>query len=186
RPVPGAMDDLAGVGILMGLGNVLAQDNPLATTEVVILATGAEEAGLRGADQWARAHREEIAKVPTNALVIDGVYDEKHLRVVRRELFTLVRHDPGLVELATRVAQDRGRKMQVSVVPIGASDATVFSRAGIKSTLLMCQDISRLVPNYHTRNDVLEHVQPRSLTVVLQVVKDMLVALDRGEGAGPL
>ncbi len=181
RSVPGAMDDLAGVAVLMGLGDVMAGSGALKDTELVILATGAEEAGLRGAMSWANKHRAEIESVPTYAIVIDGVYDESFLRVMTNEVLAFVKHDAELVSLAKRVAAARDWTMTENIVPLGASDGTAFHRAGMKTALLMCQDTSRFVPNYHTRNDVLEYIRPISLTVMLQVVKDMVVALDGGQ-----
>lgn len=46
---------------------------------------------------------------------------------------------------------------------------------------LACQDATRLVPNYHTRLDTIEHVRPQSLSVMLQLVLDMIEEIDRCE-----
>ncbi len=62
---------------------------------------------------------------------------------------------------------------------MGASDATEFSRAGISAVHICCQDTSRLVPNYHTRLDIVENVRPESLAVSLQMSIDMLEYIDR-------
>jgi len=48
------------------------------------------------------------------------------------------------------------------------------------ATCLLAQDTSKLVFNYHTRHDTLDNVRPRSLSVMLQMVKDMIAELDRG------
>jgi len=183
--VPGAMDDLAGIAVLDGVARVLAELSgggkpALAHTEVVLLATSAEEAGLRGARRFAEAHGRELRSLPCYVLNVDGVYDEQFLTVVERELALGVRHDPRLVALAERVAGRRGWKLRRGLVPFGGTDAAVFTRAGVSSVSLGCQDISRLVPNYHTRLDTLERVRPDSLTVMLQVVLDMIEEIDAG------
>jgi Zn-dependent M28 family amino/carboxypeptidase len=180
--VPGAMDDLAGVSVLHGAAHALADAHrdgrPLQNTEVVLLAASSEEAGLRGAKRYVEAHLAEMKATPTFGIFVDGVYDERHLTVVYRELFTGARHDERLVRLAKEIAVQCGWPMREHMIPIGASDATAFSTAGIPSVALLCQDATRLVPNYHTRLDTIEHVRPQSLEVMLQLVLDMIRRLD--------
>jgi len=91
RPVPGAMDDLAGVAVAAGLGKYLrdARDNDgfyPENTEVVIVGMGSEEAGLRGAKRYVENHRDEMMAIPTRGIFLDGIYDEKFLTVIYREL----------------------------------------------------------------------------------------------------
>jgi putative aminopeptidase FrvX len=112
---------------------------------------------------------------------VDGVYDEKHLSVVNRELLIGARHSPRLVELARRAAAQRGRSIKVTMVPVGATDAAAFTLAGIPSTCILCQDTSRLVPHYHTRLDTAEKVRPESLSVTLQLLIDMIRSIDESE-----
>jgi hypothetical protein len=181
--VPGAMDDLAGVSVLTGVAQALADARVdgaplLAHTEVRLLATSSEEAGLRGCKRYLAAHREELRALPTYALFVDSVYDERHLTVIHRELFTSARHDPRLVELAQSIAAQRGWPIHRHTLLLGATDATPFSVAGIPSVCLLCQDATRLVPNYHTRRDTLDYVRPASLTVMLQLVLDMIERID--------
>lgn len=178
--VPGAMDDLAGISVLDGVAQALAEAGPLERTEVVLLAASSEEAGLRGAKRYAEAHAAEMRALPTWGIFVDGVYDERHLTVVRRELFTGAQHDPGLVGMAKEIAAARGWRIREHMIPLGATDATAFSLAGVPSVALLCQDATRLVPNYHTRLDTLEHVRPESLEVMLQMVLDLLSRLDAG------
>ena len=183
--VPGAMDDLAGIAVLDGVARALAaipcdDEAALAHTEVVLLATSAEEAGLRGARRFAEAHRSELKALPCHVLNVDGVYDERFLTVIERELALGVRHDPRLVALAERVATRRGWKLRRGLIPFGGTDAAAFAWAGVSSVSLLCQDISRLAPNYHTRLDTLERVRPESLTVMLQLVLDMIREIDAG------
>lgn len=182
--VPGAMDDLAGISVLDAVARVLCDagrgGHALQGTEVVLLAVSAEEAGLRGAKRFAERHRADLHATPTFVVNVDGVYDERHLTVIDRELTTGVRHDPRLVRLARERAAARGRTIHQHMIPLGASDATAFAQAGVATVALLCQDATRLVPNYHTRLDTLEHVRPESLSVMLQLVLDMIAELDRG------
>ncbi len=182
--VPGAMDDLAGISVVDGVARALAdarrEGHALQNTEVLVLALSSEEAGLRGAKRFAERHRAELHATPTFVINVDGVYDERYLTIIRRELTTGVRHDPRLVRLARERAEARGFTYHQHVIPFGASDGTAFAQAGVPSATLLCQDATRLVPNYHTRLDTLEHVRPESLRVMLQLVLDMIEEIDRG------
>ena len=103
---------------------------------------------------------------------------EPRLTVANREICTGARHDRSLIRLAGQVAERHGWKLDVKLIPFGGTDASPFSLKGIPSTCILCQDISRLVPNYHTRNDTYDHIRPRSLSVTLQLVLDMLKEID--------
>jgi aminopeptidase YwaD len=185
KPVPGAMDDMAGIAVTAGLAMYLDDAKQSdgffpQSTEVVLLATSAEEAGLRGAKRYVKKHLSELKEKPTYGIFLDGVYDESFLTVTDRELCTGAKHDPGLVRLAQEAAASRGWPIRKSWIPLGATDASPFSLEGIPAICLHCQDTSRLVPNYHTRNDTLDYIRPESLSVTLQMVIDMIERLDGG------
>jgi hypothetical protein len=184
KPVPGAMDDMAGVAVVAGLGKYLdearrAGDWLPERTEVVLLATSSEEAGLRGAKRYASKHLQEMKTTPTYGLFLDGIYDEKYLTVSNRELCTGAKHDPGLVKMAQDAAASHNWPIAVKMIPIGGTDAAAFSVKGIPAVCLLCQDTSKAVPNYHTRDDTYEHIRPESLAVSLQLVIDMLKRIDK-------
>lgn len=187
--VPGAMDDLAGISVIDAVAHVLGDarrdGQALEHTEVVVLAVSCEEAGLRGAKRFAERHRAALHDVPTCVINVDGVYDERHLTVIDRELSTGVRHHAGLVHLARERAAARGRVIHQHAIPLGVTDATAFAQVGVPTVALLCQDATRLVPNYHTRLDTLDHVRPESLSVMLQLVLDMIEHLDRESGNVP-
>jgi len=181
--VPGAMDNLAGISVITGLGKALAEGAdthaPLATrTEIVLLATSSEEAGLRGAKRYAASHVAELQAIPTSGLFVDGIYDERFLTVFTRELFTGAVHDGRLVALAQEAAASHGWPILTTTLPVGSTDAAAFTLAGVPSVSLICQETKRLAPNYHTRRDVIDHVRPQSLTVMLQLVIDMIRRID--------
>ena len=184
RPVPGAMDNMAGIAVVSGLGKYLNEAKMNGNcfpekTEVVLLATSSEEAGLRGAKRYVSKHLTEMKKTPTYGLLLDCIYDEKFLTVAKREIFTGATHDHDLVKMAQEVAAIHSWPIAAKVIPVGATDASAFSLRGIPSICLLCQDISRLVPNYHTRNDTYEYIRPESLSVSLQVVIDMIERIDQ-------
>ena len=187
KPVPGAMDDMAGVAVVAGLGKYLDEarrngDWFPERTEVVLLAMSSEEAGLRGAKRYASRHLQEMKTTPTYGLFLDNICDEKYLTVINREICTRARHNPELIKMAQDVAEHHNWPMAVRPIPLqgGGTDAAAFSVKGVPAVCLLCQDISKAVPNYHTRNDTYEHIRPESLSVSLQLVIDMIQRIDKG------
>jgi Zn-dependent M28 family amino/carboxypeptidase len=183
--VPGAMDDLAGVSVLVGLAKALTEARQsgagLQQTEVVMLASSSEEAGLRGAKRYVERHRNELHALRTHGIFVDSIYDESFLTIIKREPFTGVRHDPFLIQLAKEAAAHRGQPIHVTMLALGATDASAFGVEGLSSVCIVAQDTTRLVPNYHTRLDVIDHVRPESLSVTMQLVLDMIERIDKAE-----
>lgn len=182
--VPGAMDDMAGVSVLAGLAKYLEEAKESGgfypeNTEVVLLGMSSEEAGLRGAKRYTARHDNELKAIPTYGIFWDGIYDEQYLVVNRREIFPGAKHDPYLVKLAQDTARKNNFEIKTGMIPIGASDAAVFSKNGISAVHLCCQDTSKLAPNYHTRLDTIDYIRPESLAVSLQMSIDMLESIDR-------
>jgi aminopeptidase YwaD len=183
--VPGAMDDMAGIAVLAGLGRYLVDERESGgfhpeNTEVVLLGLSSEEAGLRGAKRYARRHAKEADELPTSGIFLDGICDERYFTVFTREVWPGAKMDPGLVEVACESAKSRGCDITSSMLPLGATDASAFALAGIPSVSLCLVDNSRLAPNYHTRYDTIDNIRPRSLTVALETVIEMLERIDRG------
>lgn len=186
RFVPGAMDDMAGVSVVAGLGKCLDEaemsgHSSLRRTEVVLLATSSEESGMRGAKRYVEKHLKELREIPTYGLFLECICDEKFLTVIDREPLAGTRHDPHLVKVAQEVAAKRGWPIRTREIGVGFSDASAFSLKGISAICLLCADISKvqLLPNYHNRNDVYEHIHPMSLSVSLQMVIDIIERVDR-------
>jgi hypothetical protein len=182
RAVPGAMDDLAGVSVLSAVAQALGADRTVGLpehTEVVLLATACEEAGLRGARRFVERHATELRRIPTFGLFLDGICDERHMAAVRREYFTGARHDDRLVGLACEVGALRGWEVKPADILVGGTDAAAFSRIGVPAFTLVAMDCRSLVDNYHTRLDTLDRVRPEALSRALQIVLDVLESLDR-------
>jgi hypothetical protein len=184
KAVPGAMDDMSGVAVTAALGKYLADAKKDGSffpknTEVVLYGVSSEEAGLRGSKRYVAKHLKEMKKTPTYAIMVDGVCDENYLTVIEREVCTGAKCSPELVKIALDAAAARNMKMLKKMVPLGASDASAFAAAGIPATCLLCQNVDKLVFNYHTRHDIIDHIRPESLTYTLQIVIDMLEKIDK-------
>ncbi len=183
KAVPGAMDDMSGIAIVDATGRCLHESRTSGgfypeNTEVILLATSSEEAGLRGAKRYVKKHLAELKATPTYGIFLESTADERHLTVATGELFTGAKHDRGLVDMARKIAAGHSWSIKSKPIPLGATDAAAFSNKGIRATCLLSQDTTRLVPNYHTREDTPEHVRPEALSVTLQMVVELIQQID--------
>ena len=206
RVVPGAGDDLSGVAVMHAFGGELAAaakavgNSPgphlgqyaylvplLDTTEVVLLATSGEEAGLRGAKRYCTEHAADFKALPTAALVLESTHDVEHLSVISAEPWPGAYHDPALVALAGSAGASAGlaKPLKVVSLPLGGTDGTAFTRAGVATAVLNAVDVTVLPLQYHTRLDTLDSVQPEALEAQLKVVLHTAAAFGRGEWRGP-
>ena len=175
--VPGANDNASGVAVAATVFGEIA-NRPLRTTRVVFLATGCEESGTVGM----RSFLEEQDTDGWLFLNLDGVGARATLRYLPREGVGRVwPADPGLVEAADALARRRpelGLARAERLVGLTYDATQVLARGG-RALTLSAQDDT--IPNYHTRSDVVENLDPDVLALACEVMRELLGALDRGE-----
>ena len=87
--VPGANDNLTGVLASVAVLKCLKESGiRFEHTEVAVLLTGSEEAGLRGAFAWAKKHKQEIMSDGTETVFVglETLRDWDHLNIYNRDL----------------------------------------------------------------------------------------------------
>jgi hypothetical protein len=145
----------------------------------VLLITGCEEAGLLGAQAFLRAH-DTSGWLFVN---FDNVGGPATLRYIRREgLVQKWDADPALVAIAERIRADRPELgLEPADRPIGLTyDATAVLARGGRALTFVAGDRG-VIPNYHSPTDTVENVAPEALSRALEVGREMLRAVDRGE-----
>ena len=186
RIVDGANDDLTGcyMGIAL-LREMEAQGINLEHTELGVLLTGSEEAGLRGAKAWCRAHREDFRDIPTYVITFDTIHDPKYLQVNARDLNGTVRADPGLTEAFLRAAERAGAPCRRGMVPLfgGSTDSAAFTQGGLRSVGVTGLN-HKLEDYYHTRKDSWDNLNRAGLENCFRATVMLLEELDSGERDG--
>ncbi len=151
----------AGVGVGGGRGRLGVA---LGDAGGGVILGGSEEAGLKGAEAWCRAHGEEYGDVPTKILSFDTIHDPKFLMVNFRDLNGTVTSDRGVGEAFLRAAEKEGVPCLAGMVPLmgGATDSAAFTRGGFASVGITGLD-HKLEDYYHTRRDTADNLDPRGL-----------------------
>jgi hypothetical protein len=155
RPVPGANDNASGVAALLRAAERLVAD-PLEGAEVLLVAPGAEEAGMGGMRAFLRAHRFDPQR--TFVLGLDTV--GSGTPVVARAEGPLLAHryaDPDLALVdagARRAGLEPPQRWR-----IGAYTDPVLARfAGLPAASLLSVGAHGMYTRYHRPDDLPEHV----------------------------
>ncbi len=156
----GANDNLT--GCYMGIAILKAmqeQGVELEHTEVGVIISGSEEAGLRGALAWAKKHQGEFDDVPTWIYSYDTIHESEFLGVNYRDLNGTVKSDKEVCDSFMAAAKELGVKCSKTWVPPlgGATDNAAFNKYGFKSTGITA--MNHVLPNYyHTLRDTADNL----------------------------
>ncbi len=180
RTVDGANDNLTGCFLSIALMKALEEcDVRLDHTEVGVVLTGAEEAGLRGAKAWAKAHREAYQDVPTFLFTIDTIHHPQFLMVNQRDMNGLVRNDRELADLFVSAADELDIPCGRGSIPMmgGSTDSAAFRQAGFRSVSVAGMD-HHLEDYYHTRRDTCDRIDPEGIGNCFAVMARLLEKMD--------
>ncbi len=182
RTVDGANDDLS--GCLMGVAVLREMERlgvRLESTEVGVILTGAEEAGIRGAKAWCKAHAGDYSDVPTYIVSFDTIHDPRQLMVNYRDLNGTVKADRALGDAFLRAAEEAQVPCKRGLVPLmgGATDSAAFTQGGFRSVAVTGLN-HKLEDYYHTRKDSWDNLDPEGLENCYKVTVTMLREIDSG------
>ncbi len=184
--VPGAVDNLSAVAVILGLGRYLKQHPEIIppNTEIRLISFGSEEAGLRGAYRYAEAHLDELKKYDAEVVNMDGIQSLKNILVVEFEPTTRTQHSEEVVQKILTAAHN----VQIPVKPLGSkfiekiigqisggSDAAAFSKAKIKAATISAMDFLKFLKYYHQSTDTLDKIDRGALENCLKITASYLM-----------
>ncbi len=171
--VPGANDNLTGTLAAASALKMLDDAGiKFKNTDVVCMITDGEEAGLRGAKQYAKDHYKEFVEsgVDTAVLCVDTLTDIEYLNVYNRDMTGTVKHDQDFCQLVMDSAKEAGHHdLKFANVFFGSSDAAAFTQAGIPATCLAAMDPSP-AEYYHNRRDTGEKLNPKAIEAGYNII----------------
>lgn len=176
--VNGANDNLSGCYVAIGVANALEDANVrLNETELVVLCTGSEESGLRGAKAYAKKHLGEKDSVDTCVISVDTFKDLDYLAVFNRDLTGTLHHDVGASEMLKQAGTNCGFDLPYESIYIGASDSAAFTQLGYKAVGLAAMDTN--VPRYyHTRLDDYDTLEPNTIKTGIEIMLEAVCMYD--------
>ena len=178
RPVMGANDDLTGCFISMAVVKYMQQhDIRFENTEVWVVLTGSEEAGLRGAKAFCKAHKNDLSDAETVFVGLDTLRDYDFAAVYSRDLTGTVKNDAGACALVKEAAKQTGLDLPYKSVFFGATDAAAVTQAGMKAVSVAAMDPAP-AKYYHTRLDTADNLDIKTVEAVLGVALETAFLFD--------
>ncbi len=178
RVVPGANDNLTGTMAAATALKMLDEAGiKFKNTEVVAMITDGEEAGLRGAKQFAKDHYKDYVEsgVETSVLCVDTLTDFEFLNVYNRDMSGTVKHDPKFCQLVMDSAKECGYEgVKFANVFFGSSDAAAFSQEGISATCLAAMDPAP-ADYYHNRLDSYDRLEPKTIEAGFDIIMSTIL-----------
>jgi hypothetical protein len=181
--VPGAVDNLSAVAIVLGLGKYLKLNPDIIpeNTEIRLISFGCEEAGLRGSYRYVEEHLEELKTKNAICINMDGVQSLANIGIIDYEPTTRTKHSDEVVKILTHSANEVG--IPASKFSLGGSsfvekligqvtggtDATTFSKAGLKAATIVAMDLKQMLKFYHQSTDTLDKIEKGVLEKVLKL-----------------
>ena len=180
--VPGANDNASGAAVSAVLATEVAR-SPLERTRLVLLVTGSEESGVLGMRSFLRDNDTRGWLF----LNFDGVGGEAPLRYVEREGNAVQSWpaDSGILDLMSRIERERP-ELELSSLRLGSGlpyDSTPVLVRGGRAATLSVQGQS--IPDYHAPTDTADRISDQSLGRAIQVGRELIAAIDRGEADRP-
>ncbi len=176
--VPGANDNLTGTLAAAAALKMLDEAGiNFKNTEIVAMITDGEEAGLRGAKQFAKDHYKEYMEsgVETAVLCVDTLCDLEYLNVYSRDMTGTVKHDQDFCNLVMDAAIEAGHTdLEFANVFFGSSDAAAFTQAGITATCLAAMDPAP-ADYYHNRRDSYDRLVPEAIEASYDIIMSTIL-----------
>ena len=182
RIVDGANDNLSGCYMGIAILKALKDEGiEFENTEVGVILSGSEEAGLRGAKAWCEAHKGEFDDAPTFIFSYDTIHDPKYLMTNYRDLNGTVKADKDVSDLFMEAAKALDIPCKKGWVPPlgGATDSAAFAQAGFRATGVTGLN-HKLEDYYHTRRDTYDNMNEKGLADCFAISVKALEMFDDG------
>lgn len=178
--VPGANDNLTGVfGSMAVMQYLVDNDIRFENTEVVSISMACEEAGLRGAKAFAKAHAKEFADsgVETICICTDTLRDFDDMGIYNKDMSGTVKLDAKTAALTKKASQIAGLDLPYANVFFGSSDAAAIVQGGMKACCLAAMDPTP-ARYYHTRLDTEDNLDPKTIKAGISTLLEALYLFD--------
>lgn len=191
-PVPGANDNLGGIGIAYALAKYFTQpDQRLRNVELWVGGFGSEECGERGSHAFVLKYGQLGELDNAYGMIPESCVAGTNLAVVTAEPFHFVHHHPevynrlfkGYLQYKDDHKEDNPEDIvpcELRILPVAASDAGRFSLAGYKASMLLGFEGKLMKPaNWHAPSDSPENMSFKMTLASFEIFQNTLVQLDK-------
>ncbi len=169
---PGAMDNATGVAIAYEVVKYFKEnpDKMPANCRIIDFNCGAEEAGLRGAMDFVKRHKEDGMLDNAYQINVDSIADKDFFEVIHGDDWLCKHFDEGLKNMFIEAMKEAGIENPGDISnPVGGCDSTPFQKSGVRSITFAAQN-PIMSDYYHTYKDVPDRFEPETVGLGLDVV----------------
>jgi len=178
RVTDGANDNLSGCYAAFAIMKHLKDHNiRFDETEVCCLISGSEEAGLRGAEAFAKAHKKELTDVETVFIAMDTLREKEQLMAYTSGMYGTQKASREVGALLQKAAKSLGVDLPEAPPYPGAMDSDAFSREGLLACGLGAVDHDPK-PYYHTRMDTANNIDAECITLCTDICLNAVTLYD--------
>jgi aminopeptidase YwaD len=187
--VPGAVDNLSAIAIILGLGRYLKDHRDLIpkNTEIRLISFGCEEAFLRGAFRYVESHLDELKKYDAECINLDAIQSPDFITFSDKEPTTRTIHSKDVVQKLVKACELVAVKAKIASLGgggflekilgqlSGGTDATAFSKSKIKATTITGLNLLKMAQFYHQETDTPDKIENGALEEVLKICVGYLI-----------
>ncbi len=174
-PVIGANDNLSSIAVLIGLADALSRKKT-EKTEIWLVSFGSEEPGLKGSRRFVKKHIDELRN---SYLVNMEMVGKGDLIVLRAEKSVGAKHSSEAVKIVLEAAEKTNLKIKDSIIGFGDTDASSFTRKGLKATTVMGVNKNNIPFYAHTWEDKPENVEEKNLQETLKLCLSIIEVVEK-------
>jgi len=179
--VDGANDNISANYVAMAVIKEMAESGVrFENTEVGCLITGSEEAGLRGARAYAKAHYDELSdpNIETIFIGLETLREIEEMRVNSIGCTGTVRNDKAVGELIRDAGRACGIEIPDTELYPGAMDSEAWTQLGLRASAFggVSHEAKRY---YHTRKDTPDNMDADCLALSLNICKEAARIFDK-------
>ena len=179
KKVDGAIDNLSGVAIAVEMAKVFGGENRLNNTRLKLISFGSEETGLMGSLEYVKDHVAELKQENAAVINVDTIRNKELLSIVTAEVLPMIKYPREMVEKMEVAFEKANTKYKKVRLPIGATDGASFSNQNIPAVSIVGLTVDKFDPNYHTRRDCLENLEPEGIEALRQVIIEFIKDWDK-------
>ena len=170
KHVPGANDNAAGVAVMLSLAEALALDAP-ADTEVVAVATGCEESGMWGMQNFLTTHKDELQRAWL--INIDNVGAGEVFYTDAEGM--LLRHHAGreVMDIAQKAGHAPGLHVVGHPFTLMSTDAEPALLRGYDAISVMAAR-DGIPVNWHWESDTYDRIDPDTVDTAYRFLEAMV------------
>lgn len=173
----GANDNASGVSVMLKLAEYFSK-NRLNFTKLTILATGSEEVGLIGMQNFLKKYKE---KIKGNLILnLDNCGIGKLKYIIREGMIKTYPASEHLIKIAEEITANQDYSdIKPFVFTTMLTDATACLARGLSAMSIMAFNTEGLLPHWHWISDKYENIEKKTLEKTFNFAKEIIREVDR-------